>query len=168
MITTESLLAGLQRETDIIKHLATKVPEERLDWRATKSQRSLGELLQYLVACAIPPAYAMVQGDWERGKAVEEELRADYTFASFAGCMDAQMERLRVLLADLTAEEALSRTVQLPWGEEVPLGVALIETVWKCFTTYRTTLFLFAKEAGASELCSTNLWMGRDPAPAQA
>ncbi len=167
MITTESLINGLQRETDIIKHIASKVSVDKLDWRPTPTQRSLGELLHYLTACAITPAYAMVDGNWDRGKAAEEELTAQYSFETFEACMDRQMDRLHELLSPITPDEAMEKTTTLPWGEEVPLGVALIEAVWKCFCTYRVTLFITTKESGVP-LTSHNLWMGRDAEPAQA
>ena len=49
VLTKEELIASLRNEVRILVHLAGKVDKSKLDYRPTPKQRSILELLQYLV-----------------------------------------------------------------------------------------------------------------------
>ena len=53
MITMQQLLDSCRHETEVIKHLATKVPADKHDWRPSEGQRSIRELMQYLTAASL-------------------------------------------------------------------------------------------------------------------
>src|SRR5436190_19063437 len=50
VMTKEELIGSLQNEVRILLHLAGKIDRKWLDYRPTPKQRSMVELLQYLVA----------------------------------------------------------------------------------------------------------------------
>ena len=50
MITGKQLLNACRHETKVIKHLATRLPEDSMDWRPTEGQRSMLELMRYLAS----------------------------------------------------------------------------------------------------------------------
>ena len=49
VLTKEELIATLQNEVRILVHLAGKVDRSKLDYRPSEKQRSILELLQYMV-----------------------------------------------------------------------------------------------------------------------
>ncbi len=164
MITKDQLLASMRRETDILKHLATKVPDGQLDWRPTPKQRSTLELLQYLTTAAIVPVLAMVHSTWQHAEALEA-ASARIGTDDFAAAMDQQMQAIEDVVSPLSERDLLERDATLPWGEKTKLGIALVDTGLKTLVAYRMQLFLYCKQSGATQLGPSNCWIGRDPPP---
>ena len=48
MFSKQDFLNAIEKETNIIKHLVTKIPADKLDTRPSSSQRSAHELVTYL------------------------------------------------------------------------------------------------------------------------
>mgnify|MGYP005725594825 FL=1 len=48
MSLADIIIESIEHETTVIKHLASKISSDVLDYRPTPSQRSMLELLQYL------------------------------------------------------------------------------------------------------------------------
>ena len=165
MITKEQLIESMKHEVSVIKHLATKVPESKLDWRPTPEQRSMLELMRYLTATGLSMATYCVSGNWDHGK--DLKLEADkVTSAVFAEAMDKQVERIELLLADIDGDAASTTKAMTAWGTETSQGCVFTDAVIKSFVAYRMQLFLYLKQATDQELTSYNCWVGED-APAK-
>ena len=66
------------------------------------------------------------------------------------------------LLTPLSPTDFLEREAELPWGQKVRLGRALVETALKTLVAYRMQLFLYAKGMGNHALGPSNCWVGVD------
>jgi len=161
VITKDQLLDSMRRESNIIKHLAAKIPADRLDWRPTPGQRSILELLRYLTISAVLPAQNLVTGDWEHAEAMSAEAE-NVTPVTFDAAMDAQMEAIEEIVRGIDVASALETDRKLPWGEPVKQGQGFVDMVLKTYVAYRMQLFLYAKQSGLTELNSANCWVGVD------
>jgi len=168
MISKDQLLKACLREIGVIKHLATKVPIGGLDYRPTPAQRSTLELMQYLTICAISPARGAITNSWDHNE--ELGARAEkVTPDRFNRAMDQQAKELRELFQGISSQDFSVKTAMLPWGEEAPLGAAMMQMTLSPLVAYRMQFFLYCKAAGASEINSANCWVGVDmPAEAEA
>ncbi len=63
MLNKNDLLSSFLSEIEIVRHLTTKVPADRMDYRPSEGQRSALELLRYLASCGVGSACAMVDGN---------------------------------------------------------------------------------------------------------
>ncbi len=167
MITKEQLLASMRHEIKIIKHLAAKVPADKLDWRPTPGQRSIGELLQYLTVSAEIPCVNLFTNNWDHAQAASAKAET-VTPETFATAMDAQMDRLDELIRDVDVASALETDATMPWGTPVKQGQGFIDMPLKSLVAYRMQLFLYAKQAGVEGLSSANCWAGIDMPAAPA
>jgi len=82
----------MRHETKIIKHIASKLTPELLDWRPTPNQRSVGELLQYLPVSAEIPCVNLFTNNWDHAEATSAKA-ASITLETFDDAMDAQMNK---------------------------------------------------------------------------
>ena len=162
MLNEQELKAALSDEIRIIRHLATKLDPARLDWRPTKEQRSTLELLRYLAVCGIGPLKAMVAGDWGVAKEIASQVE-NLELKDFDAAMASQEVALHGALEELGDEQLKERQVQLPWGVTQPMGQAIFTTAVRFLCAYRQQLFLSAKQSGASDRGTHNVWMGIDP-----
>ena len=159
MITKQQLVDACRHETDIIKHIATKLPEGALDWRPTPGQRSTLELMQYLTVVSQIAAIHCVTGNWDHGpdlNAQSEQVTAD----TFADAMGRQMARIEEVLADIDEGAAASTPAALPWGTPTTQSDLLLRTVFSSFVAYRMQFFLYAKQSGGAELGTYDCWVG--------
>lgn len=161
MITPAQFLAAVDHETEVVKHLATRLPPGTLDWRPTPGQRSTLELLRYLTCAASVPCLAMVRGNWDDAEALEQAAEA-VTPATFPAAMARQRALIAEALAPLSGRDFLERDARLPWGTPVKLGEALVRTVLYTYVAYRMQLFLYAKQSGNASLGPANCWVGMD------
>ena len=167
MITKDQLLASMKHETETIKHLAEKVPEDAYDYRPTQEQRSMLELMQYMTCMAIIPAINAVRNDgWDHAEAISKETES-VTPQNFADAMDTQMARLTEIIADVDESAATTAAATMPWGTPTTQGAALVDMPLKCLVAYRMQFFLYIKAAGVADIGAANCWAGMDqPAPA--
>ncbi len=164
MITKAEFLASLSHECQVAKHLYRKLPAGSLDYRPTPGQRSTLELLRYLSYVAIAMTdYVVTLKDnaYERRHKASQALKAK----DFPKAMDRQMRELKALLGRIPEREFETRKVVLPWGFRGTLGAVLMNTSFKWLVAYRMQLFLYAKAAGASQLSTSDCWMGKSAKP---
>ena len=64
MFDKDTLRDEMLRECDIIRHLATKIPEGTDDWKPTEGQRTMLQSLRYLSFAPLGGARTMVANDW--------------------------------------------------------------------------------------------------------
>jgi hypothetical protein len=164
MFSREQFVESILNEGRILKHLHTKVPANKLDYRPTPGQRSIGELLEYLPLNAGLLVQAIVSGDFkgvmEGADKIKAEARKD-----FAGTIDRETRRVAELLKNVPEADFQSREVQMPTGIKMKLGAALVNFPLKFLAAYRMQLFLYLKFCGRSELKTSDLWRGEDPSP---
>ncbi len=166
MITPDQLIASLQQEARIIKHLGTRVSADNLGYKPTDGQRTMLELMQYLTTCALVPARYMATGTWDEGEALEKAAES-VTADSFDDAMDEQTKHLTETIRNLSADD-LAAERQMPWGTPCTVGQGLVDAVLKCITAYRMQFFLYLKASGRTELGPAQCWVGVDPPPAQS
>jgi len=126
MITRDQLLSSMRHETDVVKHLATRLPPGKLDWRPTPKQRSTLELMQYLTTCGSMGVKAMIHGNWDHADALESAA-TKVTPATFAAAMDAQMADLEKDIRAIPEKDLAARPATMPWGAPTVLGLSLVD-----------------------------------------
>lgn len=161
MISKNTLEKSILHECTVCKHLHGKFTAAGFEYRPTPEQRSTLELLRYLAVVGIATMKSMDAGDWGPWKQYSASV-AQMTADEFPAAMDRQMEEIRAMFAGITQEEMETRIVRMPWGEEVPFDLAMMESLLKWFTGYKMQLFLYAKATGAADLSTPNCWMGID------
>ena len=167
MLTKDQLLSSMRHETNVIKHLASKITPDLLEWRPTPGQRSFDELLKYLTVSAEIPCVNLFTGNWDHAEA-RSKLTESVTLDNFADAMDEQMNKLDELIRDVDVASALETDATLPWGAPIKQGQGFIDMPLKALVAYRMQLFLYLKQAGMSELNSANCWVGVDMKPPAA
>ena len=165
MLTKEELLASMRHETGIIKHLATKVTPDTLEWRPTPGQRSTLELMQYLTCMATITAENLTSQNWDHAEALGKES-AEVTLESFPAAMDRQMNRIEEAFSGIDEATARATPHTLPWGPPTTMSALTVDNVLKSFVAYRMQFFLYVKQAGRPEMTSADCWAGVTMPPA--
>lgn len=160
MFSKEDLLELMEQEVNICKHLYSKLPEGKLDYRPSDNQRSTLELLQYLTYCMYVPAKSLIENDWEWRFEYVEKIKTMQA-NQFCDAMDKQLQEVKDLINPLT-EEDLKRITSTPMKTETPLGKGLVSLCLRFISAYKMQLFLHAKAAGGENLGTINAWMGMD------
>jgi hypothetical protein len=164
MFTKDEFKSALGEETRLTCHLASKLGDVAGDYSPGEGMRTLDELLRYIAACGIAPAVALVKNDWDVIAPYQERV-AELTLDGFEAAMGRQMEELATVIDDIPDADFADKQVGLPWGATSPLGYALYETSVRFMVAYRMQLFLYAKQAGHTELNTYNAWLGQDEVP---
>lgn len=166
MINKDQLAESMLRECDILIHLYTKLPEGALEYQPSAEQRTTLALLRYLAICATAGIRCMVQADWKLFREYGERV-AEMPAADFPAEMERQKKEIADFFASISEETLATQEAPMPGGGvKLPLGVAILNGPFKWLAAYKMQLFLYAKAAGATQLKTSNLWRGTDPAPA--
>jgi len=162
----EHILDAMIKEIEVIKHLATKIPGDGLDYRPTPAQRSTLELLRYLTYGAIHGVHGLASG-WKQDPNVLALQERAHTLErpGFAGAMDEQADALRHAMSMVSDEDLAAKVIDLPWGGSEPLCRMLLMFGPQCLAAYRMQLFLYVKAAGNHDVNTENCWFGRDAQP---
>jgi hypothetical protein len=167
MYTKAAFLKTVKLETKIIKHLASLVPANSYDYRPTPGQRSTLELLRYLTTCGATSAIYAATGTWDHYEKMDAEAK-QLQPADIAKALDKQA-RLIAKAVKPFSDAKMQKTKVKTWaGATITLGEGLIDMVLKQLVAYRMQLFLYAKASGASDLGTSDVWMGRRPKPKKA
>ena len=161
MITKEQLLASMRHETAIIKHLATKVPADSLDYRPSPPQRSMLELMQYMTSMSSVPTIFSVTGNWDHAETMEQTAES-VTPENFADAMDRQMAIIEDAVAGVDEAAATTAPSSMPWGAPTTVSAALMDMGLKTFVAYRMQFFLYVKANGVADIGPANCWAGVD------
>lgn len=162
MISKDQLSAAMQRECDICVHLYTKFDQAGFDYRPTPGQRSTLELMQYLSHMPLSAMTAMRNADWSVfGPKAAEAARMPAS--EFPAAMQRQKTAIAEFFAGLTDEQLATQTAPMPGGRgESTLGHAIVMGPASWFPAYKLQLFLYAKQAGAASIGTSNAWRGAD------
>lgn len=165
VLTKDELVSSLQNEVRVLLHLASKVDPAKLDYRPSAKQRSVMELLQYLVI--MRPIHMRAAKDgvvdmkawgntWNTQEAIAKGLNLDQVKEAI-GKQPALFEELLSACsdADLRAEIEM-------FGSKASRGLWMVRLVLLHYPAYRMQLFLYLKACGREELNTMNLWVGMD------
>jgi len=157
MYTKENFWKSVSNEVRIIKHLGTKIPVGKGNYKPSESQRSTLELLQYLSVTGATTMKVMLT---ENTKSYEEyvSFKEAVTMDTFAEKMDVQETEMKEMFEKMTEEE-LQKDFEY-YGMRTK-AEHLIEGVLKTFAAYRMQLFLYVKASGA-HVSTRDVWMGVD------
>ena len=161
MITKDDLLAAMQAECDICIHLFERLPEGGLEYRPSEVQRTTLELLRYLSYHALAFSVAMIDDEWDTYTALAATA-GQLAPEEFPAAMEAQSKGLAAAFGRITDEDLRSKKATVPWGATLTLGRALLDLPYRCLTSYRMQLFLYAKAAGNHDLATPNCFAGVD------
>jgi len=161
VLTKEELIATLQNEVRILVHLAGKVEPSMVDYRPSPKQRSILELLQYLVIMGPNLIKSIKAGAfdgeaWGAAAAAVKVLSLKETIAA--------LEKQSATYAELLSAYSDSdfRAKADFFGRNESKGSHLVYLVAGGHAAYRTQLFLYLKACGREELNTMNLWGGMD------
>ncbi|MBK6795958.1 MAG: hypothetical protein IPG76_03945 [Acidobacteria bacterium] len=161
VLTKAELIASLENEVRILLHLAGKVDRAQLDYRPTRKQRSILELLQYLSMMGPELIQAIKNGAFDPAAwTVAEEAAAARDFDQTVAAIGAQTEAYATLLADMSDADFRAE-IEL-FGDKGTRGNFLVNLILCGCAAYRTQLFLYLKACGREELSTMNLWAGVD------
>jgi hypothetical protein len=161
VLTKDELISTLQNEVRILVHLASKVDQSKIDYRPSAKQRSIIELLQYLVIMGPNlikgiRAGAFDGAAWGAAAAAVKELSFDQTVAA----LEKQSATYAELLHAFPDEDF--RTEVDFFGGSQSKGAHIVYLVAGGHAAYRTQLFLYLRACGRDELNTMNLWGGMD------
>jgi hypothetical protein len=160
-LTKDEVLAQLQKEVQILRHLASKIDRNQLDYRPTAKQRSTIELLRYLVAMGPSLTRSIKAGafdveHWQAQTAAAEKASFDQVLE----LIEQQKGEYASLLGGWS--EADFRGEIEMFGRKASRAAFLLELVLAGCAAYRTQLFCYLKSCGRDELNTMNLWQGQD------
>jgi hypothetical protein len=157
MYTKENFWKSVSNEVRIIKHLVTKIPAGKADYRPSESQRSTLELLQYLSATGMSTIKTMLT---ENTKTYEEytAFKESVTVENFAEKMDEQEVQMKEMFGKFQDDDF---SKEFDYYGTRTKAEHLVEGVLKTFAAYRMQLFLYVKACGA-HVSTYDVWMGMD------
>jgi hypothetical protein len=161
VLTKEELISNLQNEVRILVHLASKVDPSKVDYCPSAKQRSILELLQYMVIMGPNVIKAIKAGAfdgeaWGVAAATAKAMNFDETVSA----IEDQSEFYRDLL-DTFSDSDFREKVEF-FGRNESKGSHIVYLVVGGHAAYRTQLFLYLKACGREELNTMNLWGGMD------
>jgi hypothetical protein len=162
VLTKDELIASLQNEVRILLHLAGKIDRTKLDYRPTAKQRSILELLQYLVVMGPMVIRGVKAGSFDREawQAAAAEANA-MNFDQVLGAIEKQAGTYAELVGAFSDADFRDE-IDLFGAGKTTRGAVIVNMVLGGCAAYRTQLFLYLKACGREELNTMNLWAGMD------
>jgi len=160
MFTTEQYLNAMRKEVAVLKHLYTKVPKDKLDYRPTPSQRSLRELLNYM-PMNITLIRLHINGEWSTVQQIRKEVE-EAAAKDFCGTLDRELTAFVKYVSAIPESDFATKDVRLPPGGTAKLGDHLMNFPLQFLAAYKMQLFLYLKSCGMTELNTFNCWLGMD------
>lgn len=161
MLNQEQALKLIEKEINIIIELSKNIDENLMNYRPKDNMRSTQELLTYLQNCA----YGMLAFWTQSEKNMKDfftDLRAatpTIDLSNFEERMNLQKSNLQNAFATISKEDWQTKMVTYPWGEQAPLGEALIHSGLKWLTAYKYQLFMYIKMGSENALTTPDVWV---------
>ena len=155
------LINSIIKEMKICRRLSTKIPADKLNFKAKVDTRSILELFQYLSWCGTGTIRYWYRKDGSDYKTFFAGIRAEaatLTPDKFVAAMDKQIEMITDLFEKISEDDLYTKIVDYPWGETAPLGEAIIQTNIKWITAYKLQLFSLIKLATDQKLTTPDAW----------
>jgi hypothetical protein len=161
VLSKEELISTLQNEVRILVHLASKVDPSKADYRPSAKQRSIIELLHYLVVMGPNIIRSIKAGAfdgeaWGAAAAAANALNLNETVAA----LEKQSATYAELLNSYSDSDFREKAEF--FGSNQSKGAHIVYLVAGGHAAYRTQLFLYLKSCGRDELNTMNLWGGMD------
>ena len=137
---TQWVAESLAKDCRTCIHLFHKLPESLYDCRPTEGQRTTTELLRYLAVSSI----SALRGFREPDKGWRDHYLAkskEMSPSQFPELMESQAVEILEYFRDLPDEDLATREVRLPWGDVMPLGLAILYGPAKWLPGYKMQLF---------------------------
>ncbi len=160
----EYLLNSITQEMKLIRRLASKVPADKMNYKATNDTRSIGELLQYLSFSGTGFLRFWYRTDESDLKTFFGALRAEAALLTpmtpelFVQAMDKQIAEVTQIFEGIAESDLHNKQVTYPWGDTAPLGAAIIETSVKWLSAYKLQLFTLIKQGTGQKLNTPDAW----------
>jgi hypothetical protein len=132
-----------------------------MDYKPKDGMRNTQELLTYLNNCA----YGMIAFWMSEGMSMKDffvRLRAEtppINLNNFDARMELQKENIQNIFSKIQADEWQNKIVTYPWGENAPLGEAIIHTCIKWLAAYKYQLFMYIKMGSDIALTTPDAWV---------
>lgn len=162
--TKENLIASIENEFRIIKHLWEKIPAGTEGYRPTEGQRTTLELLQYLSSIFANATHVIYEGSTDAYQTGPVKAD-DTTMENFPAKMDEQLTLWKGMMEKFD-DTQLQTIINIYGMGDMPKGRYLVENLLKWAGAYKMQLFLYCKASGNSSIGTANLWGGIDM-PAQ-
>lgn len=167
ILTKDELSATLESDVRILLHLISKVEPQMLDYRPTPKQRSMLELLQYLVIVCPVQMRTIQSGTFDMDSfrarwAPEQQKATSMSLEEARAAIAKQPEVIREVVNSLS--DADLRQEMEMFGSRATRGALLVNMVHSHYVAYRMQLFLYLKGYGLEELNTMDLWAGRSAA----
>jgi hypothetical protein len=165
VLTKDELIASLKNEVRILLHLAGKVDRKQLDYRPTPKQRSIIELLRYMVVMGPMVIRGVKAGAfdgaaWQAASAEAEAMNFDQVL----GALAKQSSTYEELVSSFSDADFRVGIDLFNRGQKESRGAVIVHLVLGGHAAYRTQLFCYLKACGREELNTMNLWGGVDAA----
>lgn len=160
MYTKENLVASVENEFRIIKHLVEKIPADTEGYKPTEGQRTTLELLQYLSTIVVNGTHVIYEGATDAYKTAPLKMEST-TMENFASKMDEQLIVWKQMMEKFDDAE-LEKVINIYMMGDMTKGRYLVENLLKWLAAYKTQLFLYIKASGNTSLGTSNLWGGMD------
>lgn len=162
MYSKEAMIESFRIDTELCKHMVSKIPADKMDWKMGEKMRTIQELLQYMCRMAKGPIDILLHGYLpERHTALREGIETRDIRADFDALMDEQLEVVIEYITNAT-DEHLDEEIHL-FGRDISRRAFFLNVPVKNYTAYRMQLFQYLKWwLGMSDLDTSNLWLGVD------
>jgi hypothetical protein len=155
----QHLLMNLEREIFLLKQLAPIIEERDLNFRPAEKVRSTLELMQYLASIGSVILRWLIRNDIGKEDWIKiREERLTVNRENFIQKLDVQLDEIRSYMNSITEQDLLTRIVELPNKEKMPLGAAIINAPIKWLAAYRMEVFVYLKMNGRHDISTREAW----------
>jgi hypothetical protein len=161
MITKQQFTDSCLKEIKIYKHLYGKILPGTMDFRPSEKQRSLKELLQFIMhsfAMELKGIQAGNIGDFQA--AIKESAQTNTE--NFPAKMDQLARQIKSIMETLSDGQLDEQIDLFGRGSTQTRATWLFELILKNLVGYKMQLFLYIKQTGNNDIGTPDLWRGED------
>lgn len=164
MLNKDNLADYITGELKAVKHIHSKFPRGRANYRPSETQRSALELGRYLATCGVRPILAAIDGGFIRADAWAEKVnKADWE--QLPALYDEAAKTIRSEFERTPTGDFFNKQADLGGGIKRTPAEAAILGAMRYLPAYRLQMFLYAKDCGVKNINSYNVWRGEDMPP---
>lgn len=165
MYSKQLLLKALKNEFRVLKHLGTKVEnEQHLAHKFTEKQRTVRDLMVYIAYSFGKQVTLVEKGEMDMTIFADMgDLTANFDPSKWEEILDSEFATIEGAINRLS-DEQLATEVTI-FNNTQTRTEWLVSYLIAALAAYRMQLFLQLKHAGRTELGTSNVWGGVDPAP---
>lgn len=161
MITNQQFTDSCLKEVKIFKHLYGKILPGTLDFRPSEKQRSLKELLQFIMHSFAIELKGIKDGKIGDFQGAIKEA-ASVGVENFPAKMDELAVQIKSLMESFTDEQLAEQIDLFGRGSKQSRITWLFELILKNLVGYKMQLFLYIKQTGNHDIGTPDVWRGED------